>query len=72
MSTHEVFWQYPLAIPSQLEVEQPFVGQGWRFGGFSQRLRFQPPLLSYTLYTGSDVSSDVVVLEFQLVQEEGF
>ena len=59
-------------IPSQLEVVQPFVEQGWRFGGFSQRLRFQPPLLSYTLYTGSDVSSDVVVLEFQLVREEGF
>ena len=59
-------------IPSQLEVVQPFVGQGWRFGGFSQRLRFQPLLLSYTLYTGSDVSSDVVVLEFPLAQEKEF
>ena len=47
----EVFWQYPLVIPSQLEVVQPFVGQGWRFGGFSQRLMSQPPLtLLHTLH----------------------
>ena len=24
-SLYEVFWQYPLVIPSQLEVEQPFL-----------------------------------------------
>ena len=44
-------WQYPLVKPSQLEVVQTFVGQGWRFGGFSQRLRFQPLLpLCHTLH----------------------
>ena len=64
MLTHEVFWQYPLVTSSQLGVVRPFGGLDLKFGGFSQRLMSQPPWLFYNLYTGSDISSDVVVLEF--------
>ena len=38
MSTHEVFWQYPLVTSSQLGVVRPFDGLDLRFGSFSQRL----------------------------------
>jgi hypothetical protein len=43
MSTHEVFWQYPLVTSSQLGVVRPFGGLDLKFGGFSQRLMSQPP-----------------------------